>query len=188
MTNVKFPSIDDYRDIETLNMYREAVNEGGSDHDQVMRAIYAKGRDNARTPMQWNRERHGGFTTGEPWLAVNPNFTEINVEQALQDEDSILHFYRRLIRLRKQHKIIIEGSYELILPDDEQIFAYLRRYGDEVLLVVSNFAEEEPEFKLPDEVTYVRSTLLIGNYPDADGDSSAFVLRPYETRVYLLQR
>ncbi|PTY82981.1 alpha-glucosidase, partial [Heyndrickxia sporothermodurans] len=131
MTNVRFDSIDDYKDIEILNMYKEKIGESDSDHQQIMESIYVKGRDNARTPMQWNDENHGGFTSGTPWIKVNPNYKEINAKQQLTDEDSIFHYYKKLIQLRKQHDIIVYGTYDLILPDHNEIFAYTRTLGEE---------------------------------------------------------
>ena len=139
MTNVRFESIDDYKDIETLNMYQEKVVENGEDLQKVMHSIYVKGRDNARTPIQWDNSEHAGFTTGTPWLKVNPNYKEINVQQAIADPNSIFQYYRKLIQLRKQNPIMIYGSYELILPDHEQIYSYIRKYEEQILLVILKF-------------------------------------------------
>ncbi|CCQ92891.1 Oligo-1,6-glucosidase [[Clostridium] ultunense Esp] len=186
MTNVRFPSIDDYRDIETLNMYHEAVVERGEDPRKVMESIYAKGRDNARTPMQWDDSPHAGFTTGTPWIQVNPNYREINVKKALAEEDSILHYYRKLIRLRKEYPIIIYGSYELLLPEDEEIYAYLRKWEGMKLLTILNFKGGTPVFSFPDGLFSDRAKLLISNYPVNEVESLQRVkLRPYEARVYL---
>src|SRR4051794_29037967 len=123
MTNVRFELIDDYRDVDALNMYREYVEEQGGDPQVALAAIYAKGRDNARTPMQWDSSLQAGFTTGTPWIKLNPNYTEINVEQALADPSSIFYYYQRLIRLRKQHLVIVYGRYDLILDAHEEIYA-----------------------------------------------------------------
>ncbi|MDT3428632.1 glycosidase [Paenibacillus forsythiae] len=127
MTNVKFASISDYKDIEIINMHEEYLAAGHA-KEAIMNSVYIKGRDNGCTPMQWSGEPQAGFTTGTPWLAVNPNYTEINVEQALADPDSIFHYYRRLIELRKQHGIIVYGDYTLIAEENEQVFAYLRAW------------------------------------------------------------
>lgn len=185
MTNVQFESIDDYRDIEIHNMYKEKVIEGNESHEEIMHAIHVKGRDNARTPFQWDDSKHAGFTDGEPWIKVNPNYTTINAEQAVQDPDSIYHYYRKLIQLRKTHPIIVYGEYELILPEHEQIYAYLRKYEDEKLLVVTNFSEKEVNFELPADVSFEATELLIANYEVTGIESySNFTLKPYEARVY----
>jgi oligo-1,6-glucosidase len=187
MTNVRFDTIDDYRDIEILNMYREKVIENGEDVQKVMESIYVKGRDNARTPMQWDESEHAGFTTGSPWLKVNPNFKEINAKRAAADSNSVFHYYQNLIQLRKQNPIMVYGSYDLILPDHEQIYAYVRRYEGQTLLVMLNFSSEKPIFELPTDVNYVDKKLFIHNYEVSDEESIEKIeLKPYEARVYLL--
>lgn len=190
MTNVKFDSIDDYKDVETLNFYREAVHDRGVSPERAMASIYAKGRDNARTPIQWNGSENGGFTAGEPWIAVNPNYREINVEESLRDPDSIFHYYKRLIRLRKQHPIMIYGSYGIVAEEYEQIYAYTRSLGAEKWLVVLNFSDKEAQFTLPEELKPFGGSpeLIIANYGDATAVSTIeeFRLRPYEARVYKL--
>ncbi|MFC0302567.1 alpha-glucosidase [Virgibacillus soli] len=187
MTNVKFPSIDDYKDIETLNMYKDKVVEQGLDHDKVMEAIYAKGRDNARTPMQWNDENHAGFTTGIPWIQVNPNYPKINVAQQLKEEDSIFHYYKKLIQLRKANDVVVYGKYDLLLPESEKVYAYTRTLENEQLLVILNFTASEVPFLLPDEVQFKAQTLLIANYDvPVTASIEKFNLRPYEARVYQL--
>ncbi|MEH7463864.1 alpha-glucosidase [Bacillus thuringiensis] len=187
MTNVQFASIDEYRDIETLNMYREKVMERGENHEKVMQSIYAKGRDNARTPMQWETSEHAGFTTGKPWLQVNPNYKAINVEQALRDPQSIFYYYKKLIELRKKHEIIVYGTYDLILEEHPSIFAYVRTWKDEKLLVIANFTEESCVFELPEEITYSSSELFIHNYDVQSESIENIALQPYETRVYKLK-
>jgi oligo-1,6-glucosidase len=188
MTNVRFYSIDDYKDIETLNMYREKVIEQGEEPKKVMESIYAKGRDNARTPFQWDDSENAGFTTGKPWIKVNPNYKEINAKQAIEDPNSIYHYYRKLIQLRKKHPIIVYGAYDLILPDHEQIYAYTRTYHDEKLLVILNFSEQQPVFELPGNLSFSQKELLISNYQvDSDEKIDQFKLKPYEARVYLLK-
>ncbi|OIJ14902.1 glucohydrolase [Anaerobacillus arseniciselenatis] len=187
MTNVRFDSIEEYNDIEIHNMYGEKVIEGNEDHQRVMEAIYVKGRDNARTPVQWDDSENAGFTTGTPWLKVNPNYKEINAKKALEDKDSIFYYYQKLIQLRKEHDIIVYGKYELILEDNEQIYAYTRSLADEKLLVICNFAGENATFTLPNDLKYGSRELLIHNYEvDAHEEISNFVLKPYEARVYLL--
>ncbi|KYD08876.1 Oligo-1,6-glucosidase [Heyndrickxia sporothermodurans] len=187
MTNVRFDSIDDYKDIEILNMYKEKIGESDSDHQQIMESIYVKGRDNARTPMQWNDENHGGFTSGTPWIKVNPNYKEINAKQQLTDEDSIFHYYKKLIQLRKQHDIIVYGTYDLILPDHNEIFAYTRTLGEEKLLIILNFSKENSFFELPKEIQFSNKELLISNYEVNPTDSiEKITLLPFEARVYKL--
>lgn len=186
MTNIRFDSIEDYRDIETLNLYREKVIVGNEEPEQVMESIYAKSRDNARTPLQWSDNLQAGFTTGEPWIKVNPNYKEINAKQSVEDPNSIYHYYRKLIQLRKQYPIIVYGDYQLLLPEHEQIFAYLRIYQDQKLLVITNFSEDNIPFELPVDVEFSANDLLISNYEMNDNNFNKFILRPYEARVYLV--
>lgn len=186
MTNVQF-DIEEYNDLEIINMYREMVTEGGSDHQQVMNAVYAKGRDNARTPMQWNTNEHAGFTTGTPWLKVNPNYKDINAEQAMADENSVFYYYQKLIQLRKKHDVIVYGTYKLILDDHPQIYAYTRTLGKETLLVLNNFSEEAAAFLLPEEIKYESAELLMSNVAVKEQALTSIQLTPYEARVYKLQ-
>ena len=187
MTNVAFESIDNYRDIETLNFYRQWAIEHGVPEETVMAAIHAKSRDNARTPMQWSADPHAGFTTGTPWIKVNPNYMQINAEEQLVDTGSVLHHYRKLIALRREHPIVTYGGYELILEMHEQIFAFLRKLGDERWLVILNFSAERPVFALPSDIEFDAAELVIANYEAGEGDDPRLVtLRPYEARVYRL--
>jgi oligo-1,6-glucosidase len=187
MTNVAFPSIDDYRDIETLNMYQEFVNQKNVDLNIVMAIIHARSRDNARTPVQWDDTEQAGFTTGTPWIKVNPNYPAINVKQALNDPNSVFHYYQKLIRLRKENPVITYGSYELILDAHQQIYAYTRTLGKERLLVILNFSADTPVFALPTHINFTDQELLIGNYPiDPQEHLDLLTLRPYEARVYRL--
>ncbi len=183
MTNVAFASIEDYRDIETLNMYREAMARG-VDEGRVMAMIRKKSRDNARTPMQWTAGSSAGFTTGRPWIGVNPRHAEINVEAARTDPDSVFHHYRRLIALRKTEPVIVHGSYRPLLEDHPTIAAYLRTLGDDRLLVVCNFSGEPTPFALPPEIGFSAAEPLIANYPVGPGeDLRRLTLRPWEARV-----
>ncbi len=184
MTNVAFDDITDYNDIQSINFYREQVEENGADPAMILKMIQANGRDNARTPVQWNAAPHGGFTAGTPWLKANPNYPQINVEQALADPDSIFYYYQKLIRLRKSTPAVVHGRYDLLLPDHEQIYAFTRTLDNERLLVVLNFSAENVEFACPEEIAWQDSRLLIANYPDTPGDARGFSLRPYEARVY----
>ncbi|WP_079509151.1 glycoside hydrolase family 13 protein [Mesobacillus jeotgali] len=186
MTNIRFDSIDDYKDIETLNMYNEKVNQNGEDPAKVMESIYVKGRDNARTPFQWDDSKHGGFTEGTPWIKVNPNYKEINAKQAVKDEDSIYHYYRKLIQLRKEHPVIVHGRYDILLPEDERIYVYTRTLDSKKLLVLLNFTGEEQSFTLPANLQNKTNHVLIANYESPPEYGSSIPLRPYEAIVYLL--
>jgi oligo-1,6-glucosidase len=186
MTNVAFASIEDYRDIETLNMHREAMARG-LDEGRVMAMIRKKSRDNARTPMQWSAGPNAGFTTGTPWIGVNPNHDAINVEAAMADPDSVFHHYRRLIDLRKALPVVVHGRYVPLLDEHATIAAYLRVLGDDRLLVVCNFSGEPTPLSLPDEVAFTSADLLIANYPvDLADDLRRLTLRPWEARVHRL--
>lgn len=187
MTNVKFDSIDDYRDVEIHNLWKDQIIKKGKDSEQLMKAIEYRGRDNARTPMQWDASENAGFTSGTPWISLNPNYQEINAEQALNDPNSIFHYYKKLIRLRKEQPIIVYGTYRLILEEDNKIFAYTRTLEDQVLVVITNFSSEHVQFELPKDIGYSKQELLIHNYEvKQDEDARKFSLRPYEARVYLL--
>jgi len=187
MTNVAFDSIDDYNDIETVNMYHEMVDEKGANPTKMLEVIHAKSRDNARTPMQWSAGAQAGFTTGTSWIKINPRFHEINVEQALADPNSIFYYYQKLIQLRKSVPAVIYGTYDLILPEHAQIYAFTRTLDNERLVVALNFSAEPAEFTLPQEITYNDSSRLIGNYPTgSDDDVRNFTLKPYEARMYRL--
>ena len=148
MTNAPWATIDDFRDIESLNHYAEAVADGHAP-DDVLRALRTMGRDNARTPVQWTAGRHGGFTTGEPWLPVNPNHTEINAEAERADPDSVFHHYRRVIALRHELPVIADGDFTMLLADDERVYAYVRALDGVELLVLGNFSGDEAIVALP---------------------------------------
>jgi len=187
MTNVRFASIEDYNDIETLNWYREYVNEKGGDPQKALQSIYTKGRDNARTPMQWDDNPNAGFSSGAPWLKVNPNYPQINARQALADPDSVFYYYQKLIRLRKAHPIMVYGRYDLILAPHLQIYAFTRTLDAERLLIILNFSAETPLFELPAGISFSARELLISNYAvDEAAPIAALALRPYEARVYRL--
>ncbi|MCY9593833.1 alpha-glucosidase [Paenibacillus chitinolyticus] len=187
MTNVAFDLIDDYRDVETINYYKQAKLLG-KPQDEVMKAIWKKSRDNARTPMQWDDTANAGFTTGEPWIKVNPNYPGINAAAATADPQSIYHYYRSLIALRKKHPVIVYGEYKLLLPLDTEIYAYTRALNGEKLLVILNFFDGTPEFTWPEEPGRGKDAeLLISNYDPVPGEDTGVIkLRPYEARVYLL--
>lgn len=186
MTNVKYESIDDYNDIEILNFYRDNLKRGYT-HQQMMEAIWQNGRDNARTPIQWDDSENAGFTVGTPWLKVNPNYTEVNVQEALNNPDSIFYYYQKLIRLRKENDVIVYGDYQLLLEDDDSIFVYTRNLADEQILVIVNFFKAEAEFILPEDISFDNKELLISNYEvDEDESIDKVELKPYEARAYRL--
>jgi oligo-1,6-glucosidase len=187
MTNFAFPSIDDYKDIAALNLYREAVA-NGLDPAFVLAQLHKQSRDNARTPMQWDTSPNAGFTTGQPWLKVNPNYLQINAEQSLADPNSIFHYYQQLIRLRKANPVVVTGRYALLLEEDEAIYAFTRTSDDDQLLVILNFTAGSPVFALPAGLPAANPELLLANYPvEGSADLSALTLRPYEARVYRLR-
>ena len=175
MTNIQL-EIDQYVDVESLNLYKERTA-AGYRHEDVMASIYARGRDNARTPMQWSGEENAGFTTGKPWLPVNENYKGVNAEAALADPDSTFYYYQKLIALRKEYDIFREGWFELMDPDSREVFAYTRETENAHLLVVCNFTGETFEWKLP--WNFRDGKKLIGNYPDICDN-----LRPYEAYMY----
>lgn len=185
MTNVKFESIEQYQDVETLNMFREKRSLGVPTED-IMNSIYVKGRDNARTPMQWNEQIHSGFTKGTPWIKVNPRYKEINVEAALADKESIFYHYKHLIALRKNLDVITTGDFNLLFEDHPKIFAYERRSENEKVVVLCNFSRDEiviEDIELLKEIT--TSKLIVQNCKEAEVRSRSLItLRPYESLVY----
>ena len=182
MTNTVFKSVDDFRDLESINAYRELIESGLYTKEDMFPKIAHKSRDNARTPMQWDASENAGFTTGTPWIAVNPNYKKINVEDQLKREDSVFNYYKKLIRLRKENEIIVYGNYELLLPEDENIFAYIRTLDNQKLLVVCNFSKSEQKF---DFQGYENAKVLISNYNRDAGEDG--ILKPYEATVLLLE-
>ncbi len=177
MTNIRC-QLEDYRDIETLNLYRERL-EKGYEKAEIMDSVYAKSRDNARTPMQWNDGENAGFTDGEPWIRVNPNYQKINAAAQMAEEDSIWKCYQKLIRLRKEYPVFAEGEFQMLLEEDENIFAYTRTDACSQLLVICNFYGSTVEVDL--EELESAGELLIGNYKDR---KQRRVLGPYEGRMY----
>ena len=177
MTNVRFPDITWYQDIESINLYRERTAAGYTS-EEVMESIYAKGRDNARTPMQWDASENAGFTEAKPWIPVNPNYREINAASQIKDPSSVFSFYQNLISLRKTWPVFVDGDFSLLFPEDPQIFAYTRDDGDTRLLVCANFTGEKAAFHLP--AGWEGAGRLIRNYEDAPEEG---VLRPYEAFI-----
>ena len=181
MTNVRFEDINEYNDIETLNMYKDRISKGYS-HDEIMASIYAKGRDNARTPMQWDSTENAGFTTGKPWLKVNKNYKFINAEDCLQDKDSIFYHYKKLIDIRKHNDTIIYGDYKLLLPEDKNVFAYSRKLNGDKIVVVCNFYNKEINLNFKEDFNNVE--ILLSNYKDSSILMKDLKLRPYEAIMY----
>ena len=184
MTNVRFASIDDYRDIESLNAWKEMTQQCGVSEAEMLSSLHWQSRDNARTPMQWDDTENAGFTAGTPWIDVNPNYHTINVQSQLNDENSVRSYYKKLIALRKAYPIIVYGDYTLLLPDDEQIFAYQRTFEGQKLLVLCNYSGDRTKQVCLREWGMEDAQLLLSNMP-VNADSS-FSLEPYEARVYLL--
>lgn len=185
MTNPNYQDIHDFVDVETLNAYEE-LKEKGLEHEEIMDIIREKSRDNSRTPMQWSNELHAGFTTGTPWLKVTENYHEINVGKELS-EGSIMEYYKRLIALRKEMKVISEGSYRGILMDHPSVYAYVREYEGEELLVLNHFYEEPITIEVPEEFQNRSSKYLIGNGKERELGSS-ITLEAFETVAYLFEK
>ena len=181
MTNVKY-ELEEYRDIELFGMYKERRAQGYT-HEELMESIYAKTRDNARTPMQWDTTEQAGFTTGKPWMKVNPNYTEINAAEQVDCEDSIFNYYRKLIQLRKELPVLTDGKFTMLDMDHNQIFAYLRDNGEDKLLVVCNFYGNTVDYAVSEKAEDLE--LLIGNYTEENMQTD--VLRPYEARIYRIR-
>lgn len=180
MTNCPFNTLDNFRDLESINAFHELTEQGKMTEEDMMAAISYKGRDNARTPMQWDDSAYAGFSTATPWIMVNPNYTKINAKDQVNREDSVFKYYQKLIKLRHESELIVYGTYDLILDDDKDIYAYIRTLGDEKLIVYCNFSENTREVEIPEE--FVNGKILISNYSDAKANPK-ITLRPYEAIV-----
>ncbi len=180
MTNYPFQSPEDFRDIESVNAYREWCESGLVSHEEFWPCLLWLSRDNARTPMQWDDKEQAGFTTGTPWIAVNPNYKEINAMAETKDPDSVFHYYKKLIALRKQTPIMVYGKYEPLFEDSEEWFVYTRTLENEKLLVVCSFTDQETTFTIPEE--FAGAELLIANMENEYGKGTV-ALRPYEAFV-----
>ena len=180
MTNCPFNTLDNFRDLESINAFHELTEQGKMTEEDMMAAIGYKGRDNARTPMQWDDSAYAGFSTANPWIMVNPNYTKINAKDQINREDSVFKYYQKLIKLRHESELIVYGTYDLILDDDKDIYAYIRTLGYEKLIVYCNFSENTREVELPEEFT--NGKVLISNYIDAKVNHK-ITLRPYEAIV-----
>jgi oligo-1,6-glucosidase len=184
MTNVPFASIEDFRDIESVNHYHDAV-ESGMDNEQVLAALTHRSRDNARTPMQWDGGEHAGFSAGTPWMAVNPNHREINAEAQRDDPASVFSHYKKLIALRHELPVVAHGDFHMLLPNEERIYAFVRRLHDVELLVVGNFSSDTVTAELPESEEWSGSELVLSNYDDVTAaPSGRIALRPWEARVH----
>jgi oligo-1,6-glucosidase len=184
MANAPFSSIDDFRDIESLNHYRDVVGTGRAEPDAVLAALRAMSRDNARTPMQWDASPSAGFTTGEPWIPVNPDHVEVNVAAQRDDPDSVLAHYRRLIRLRHEEPAVVEGDFTMLLPHDERVYAFTRRLADVELLVLGNFSADVVPARVPDASAWAAAELVVGREGVPGTDDAPLVLGPWEGRVH----
>ena len=182
MTNVPFGDISDFRDLDSINAYRELTGQGVFTPEEMLRYLRYKSRDNARTPFQWSDEKHAGFSSGEPWIMVNPNYKTINAREQMTRENSIFHYYQKLIRIRKQYDIVVYGTYDLLLPEDPELYVYTRTLGEEQLLIVCNFYGNARMFTLPDSWELEKTELMIGNYKDFKLGKE-LTIRPYETVV-----
>jgi oligo-1,6-glucosidase len=183
MTNVPFEGPEDFQDIHSLHHFTTA-EELGLTEEQIVDALRVVSRDNARSPMQWDRSPQAGFTTGTPWFPVNPNAAEINAEAAVADPDSVFHYYRKLIALRHELPVVALGDFTMLLEQDPKIYAFTRSLDDVTLLVLGNFSSEEVAAELPDAAEWARSEFLLGNYPAPDHRDDGIVLRPWESRIY----
>lgn len=184
MTNADYDDFADYKDIETQNIITDRLTQGYKRED-ILNSIHLKARDNARTVMQWSNDKYAGFSNHEPWMKVNSNYMDINVEKALQDKDSIYYYYQRLIKMRKQYDVLVYGDYQLLQEEDPDIFAYERHLNKEKLVVICNFHDKEKVFSY--EGSGQHTQLLISNYPDTGIDLKQLHLRPYEAVIYLMK-
>ena len=182
MTNMQFTNIEDVRDIESINAYHEMSEAGFISKEDMLYYISCKGRDNARTPMQWDDSENAGFTTGTPWIGVNPNYKTINVKAEMADPDSVFHYYRRLIALRKEEPIVVYGSYKLLEPDNESLYIYTRTLEGQKMLVICNFTEDTIDYEIPEE--FRNAQILIGNYGRTEVEETMDV-KPYEALVLI---
>ena len=182
MTNYPFTSLDEFRDIESINAYHELTESGVIEPEAMFDYISYKGRDNARTPMQWDDSECAGFTTGTPWIPVNPNYTKVNAKEQMSREDSVWNYYKKLIQLRKQNPIIVYGTYELLLPDSEELYVYTRTLEEQQILVICNYSENQVEFEVPETFANAERTIWIGNY-GREKVEEKMTLKPYECMV-----
>lgn len=185
MTNVQFDKVEDYQDVQSTGLYYSKLEQGMS-HEDIMEIIWATARGNSRTPMQWNDGVNSGFTTGTPWLAVNPNYQTINVEAQEEDPDSILNFYKEMIALRKSEDIFVYGTYDLVFEDHQEIYAYTRTLGEKRVLILCNLTKKQTSINL-EKITVSTDQLLLSNIPVEEHESiQELTLKPFEARIYSL--
>ena len=183
MTNVRFDSIEKYNDVKSINIYEEKINEGVS-VNEALKAVASISRDNARTPMQWDSTNYAGFSENTPWIDVNENYKSINVESQLANENSVLNFYKKLIKIRKENLSLIYGRYDMILEEDEKIYAYTRTLDNDKYVVIVNLSDEEALYKY-DDLDLIYENLMLANYKVREhGILKEVVLKPYEARLY----
>ncbi|QTF09979.1 alpha-glucosidase [Brenneria izadpanahii] len=184
MRNVNFSSMDKYKDIETLSVFNSFKRENLND-DYIKKAIYLKSRDNARVPMPWDATEKSGFTDGTPWLDFSPDNKLINVQNTLNDKDSVFYHYKKLIKIRKQYPVVVEGKYELINDTDSDVYGYIRILVNKTLIVICSFSEKKVNYSLPENLANSKATLLLSNYSDSsDVITPNIELRPYEALIY----
>ncbi len=188
MTNAFFDKIEDYRDIEALDIFKDFTGRKGFSEKETLELLRLKSRDNSRTPMQWDASENAGFTEGTPWIKVIENYKEINAKACIEDPDSVFYYYQKLIKLRHEMPVITEGQYKLLDPDNEKIYTYLRKGEDESLLVVANFTDETLSYEVDEQVQARESNLVISNYKDApEKFANHLTLKPYEVYVYRIK-
>ena len=181
MTNFPFHSIDEFRDIEALGQYAQAVDREGRSPDDVLKVLRARGRDNARTPMQWDASENAGFSTATPWIAVNPNYRDINAAAERDDPDSVYHYYRRLIELRHTEPAVVDGDFTMLLHADERLYAFTRRLGGTELLVIGNFSDHKVRAEIEDADAWSSAELVLDNLDQPPTD---LTLGPWQAVVY----
>lgn len=194
MANPQWADIEEFRDVESLNMYR-ILQEQGKSAEEALNIIRERSRDNSRTPMQWDGTRNAGFTTGTPWIKVDERYPQINVQAQLEDPNSIYHHYRKLIHLRKTVQVLTDGSYQRLDEAHPQVYAYQRSNEEETLIVISNFSEQDTQFRIPDSF-YSRlknqaldaAELLIGNTQHAPELKQVISLTPYASYMWIVRR
>ena len=188
MTNPYFDTIDEYRDVEAINYYN-ILKEQGEDENKILEILKSKSRDNSRTPVQWNDEINGGFTTGTSWIPVAKSYADINAKKALEDKDSIFYHYKKLISLRKEYDVISKGNIEMILQDNNKVLAYVRNYENKKALVLNNFYGEEVKINIENQLidNCKNVDILISNYKDSSKLKEEIILRPYESIVYYIE-
>jgi oligo-1,6-glucosidase len=185
MTNYPFRSISEFRDIEALGQYAQAIEHEGRTAEEVLTVLRARGRDNARTPVQWDASTHAGFTTGEPWLAVNPNYPQINAAAQHDDPDSVYHYYRRLIELRHTEPTVVDGDFTMLLPHDERLYAFTRRLDDTELLVIGNFTADPVRAEIDDAAAWSTAEVVLTNLATPPVD---LTLAPWQSVIYRRRR